>query len=117
MTDIESYINNFDLPTQKRLHAIREIIEKFVPDAVGKISYGMPAYKFRKITLYFGAYKEHIGMYPIYRGSSIKESLEPYRATNVKDGLRFKHNHPLPLDLIKQIIEEKWPNVETESSS
>jgi uncharacterized protein YdhG (YjbR/CyaY superfamily) len=117
MKEIDAYIAQFESSIQERLQAIRLLVEKRVPKAEAKISYGMPAYKFQKITLYFGAYKDHIGIYPIYRASSLQAELEAYRSPNVKDGLRFKHSHPLPLDLIIRIIEEKWSLSGTEPSN
>lgn len=64
----------------------------------------MPAYKVGDHHLYFAAYKNHIGFYPVFELTSLEEQLSVYRAKGTKDSLHFKHSEPLPIQLIKDII-------------
>lgn len=54
--------------------------------------------------LYMSAYKNHIGMYPMYGISELDDEMLPYRGKGTKDALHFKHSEPLPLELIEKII-------------
>lgn len=67
----------------------------------------MPAFKVGKHHLYFAAYKNHIGFYPVYGLTELEEQLTRYRAKGTKDSLHFKHNEPLPFALIQEIIRLK----------
>jgi uncharacterized protein YdhG (YjbR/CyaY superfamily) len=53
------------------------------------------------------AYKNHIGMYPMYGIPELDEQMLPYRGKGTKDALHFKHTEALPLELIEAIIVAK----------
>ena len=58
------YIGTFPAHVQVILEQLRAIIKKAAPDAEKVISYGMLAFKFHGMLVYFAAYKNHIGFYP-----------------------------------------------------
>lgn len=64
----------------------------------------MPAFTVGSDHLYISAYKNHIGLYPVYGISELNEKMLPYRGEGTKDALHFKHTEPLPLELIEEII-------------
>lgn len=66
--------------------------------------YDMPAFTVGGYHLYMSAYKNHIGMYPMYGIPELDEKMLPYRGEGTKDALHFKHTEPLPLELIEEII-------------
>jgi uncharacterized protein YdhG (YjbR/CyaY superfamily) len=107
VTQVETYILQFEPLIQERLNAIRQLFFELLPDTEEFIRYNMPAFKVGKHFLYFAAYKKHIGFYPIYNLPLLEESLAAYKAKNTKDTLHFVHHEPLPLNLIKQIIIQK----------
>lgn len=104
MTAVETYIQQFEPDVQEKLHALRKVFLEVLPHTVESIRYQMPAYKVGKHHLYFAAYKNHIGFYPVYGLPEIEEDMLPYRAKNTKDSLHFKFHQPLPIALIKKII-------------
>lgn len=53
---------------QNILQKIRQTIHKAVPEAQEKISYGMPTFTLKGNLVHFGAFKTHIGFYPIPSG-------------------------------------------------
>ena len=81
--------------------AIQSAVERAVPDAVRVVGYGMPAFRNRRIFFYFGAFKNHIGVYPPVHDAALNAELAPYAGP--KGNLTFKHNAPLPLDLIGRV--------------
>ena len=107
MNEVEQYIANFEPEVQERLYALRQLFYELKPDVTESISYKIPAYKLGKHSLYFAAYKNHIGFYPVYGLDGMEEEIRPYRAKSAKHSLHFPHNKPLPLELVKAIIVEK----------
>jgi uncharacterized protein YdhG (YjbR/CyaY superfamily) len=104
---VDQYIANQPIAIAERLTNIRELFHKVLPHTEESIRYGMPAFTVSGYHLYIGAYKSHIGMYPMYGIPELEEAIAPYRAEGTKDSLHFKHDAPLPLDLIEKIIHAK----------
>ena len=76
-----------------------------VPDAGETISYQMPTVTMDgKYLVYFAAWKQHIGMYPIpVAGEALENRIAPYRGA--KDAVKFLYKKPIPYDLIEQIAD------------
>jgi uncharacterized protein YdhG (YjbR/CyaY superfamily) len=101
--DIDAYIAGFPSAIAERLTQIRILVHGTVPGVEESIRYNMPAFKLNTRHLYIAAYKNHIGMYPMYGMKPIEKELAKYRGPNTKDSLHFPHDKPLPLELIKKI--------------
>lgn len=100
---VDDYIASFTKDIQARLEAIRKIIKEEAPQATEKISYGIPYYSLNGQLIYFAAFKNHIGLYPMK--STIKEfntelSVYPTSAGTIQ----FSHDKTLPLGLIRKIV-------------
>jgi uncharacterized protein YdhG (YjbR/CyaY superfamily) len=103
-TSIDEYIALFPEETQKNLEELRATIKAAAPGAEEKISYQMPAFAQKGILVYFAAWKNHIGFYPTSSGiQAFKEKLSIYESS--KGSVIFPHDKPLPLELIKKIVE------------
>ena len=105
MNEIDKYISKFPADVQSRLNEIRTVVREAAPEALENISYGMPAYKTNgKPLVYFAAYKNHIGLYATPSGhKAFAQELSLYKQG--KGSVQFPHNKPLPIDLIKRIVE------------
>jgi uncharacterized protein YdhG (YjbR/CyaY superfamily) len=104
--NIDQYISNFPVETQKLLQQMRETIHQAVPEAKEVISYGMPAFKQNTVLVYFAGYAKHIGFYPTGSGiEAFKEEFTQYKWS--KGAVQFPLNKPLPLDLITRITRFK----------
>ena len=105
--NVEAYIASFPANVQKKLKQIRATIKKTAKGAEEKISYAIPAYKYnKKVLVYFAAFKNHIGFYATPTASSkFKKELTKYKTG--KGSIQFPLDEPLPLDLIKRIVEFK----------
>ena len=101
---IDEYINTFPPDIQKILERIRQTVREAAPEAIETISYQMPAFKLNGRNLvYFAAFKNHIGFYPIPSGiEAFKKELAPY--IKGKGTLQFPLNRPVPYDLVKKIV-------------
>jgi uncharacterized protein YdhG (YjbR/CyaY superfamily) len=107
MNEVEKYISSFEGEVKERLQLLRHLFFEENPSVEESIRYNMPAYQVGKLHLYFAAYKNHVGFYPVYGLVEIEPEIKKYRAKGTKDTLHFKHNNPLPIDLIKRIIQLK----------
>lgn len=105
MNEVEQYISGFPPEVRTLLEQIRSIIKKAAPDAVESIAYGMPAYKLKgKPLVYFAGFKNHIGFYATPTGhAQFANELSNYKQG--KGSVQFPLNKPLPIDLIRSIVE------------
>lgn len=101
-TTIGEYIAAFPPEVQGILQRVRQVVREAAPEAQEVISYGMPAFKQGGILLHFGAFKNHLGLYPPVRGDpDIEKAIAPYAGE--KGNLRIPFGKPIPYDLIARI--------------
>lgn len=101
---IDEYIARFPEEIQAVLQAIRATIHAAAPAATETISYQMPAFAQQGTLVYFAAWKQHIGLYPpISADAPFKAALAQYEGP--KGNLQFPLDEPLPLELIRQIVQ------------
>ena len=103
--DVDDYIAGFSDEIQQILRRIQRIFEDRVPAAGEKISYQMPTVTMDdRALVYYAAWKQHIGMYPIpVAGDELESRITPYRGA--KDAVKFVYRRPIPYDLIEDIAE------------
>jgi uncharacterized protein YdhG (YjbR/CyaY superfamily) len=101
--NFDEYIVAFPVETRRILAQLRETIKKAAPDADEVISYGMPSFTQNGRLLYFAAFKNHIGFYPMMTAiQAFKTKLSDYKWA--KGSIQFPLQKPLPLELITQIV-------------
>jgi uncharacterized protein YdhG (YjbR/CyaY superfamily) len=105
MNEIEEYISNFPIEVQSILREIRKLIQKEAPESIESFAYGMPAYKTNgKPLVYFAGFKNHIGFYATPSGH-IEFSKELSNYKQGKGSVQFPLNKPIPMDLIRKIVQ------------
>jgi uncharacterized protein YdhG (YjbR/CyaY superfamily) len=94
------------------LEQVRTVIKQAAPAATESISWKMPTYKLNgKPVVYFAGHKKHVGFYPTPSGiEAFKDELAEYGKSG-KGSVRFPYDKPLPLDLIRQIVEYRATEV------
>ena len=101
---IDEYICTFPPAIRSKLEKVRQTIKEAAPEAKEVVSYQMPAFKLNGILVYFAAHKNHIGFYPTASGiTAFQKELSTYHFS--KGAVQFALDKPLPLDLIKRIVE------------
>jgi uncharacterized protein YdhG (YjbR/CyaY superfamily) len=101
--EVDLYIEQFPLATQKQLNKLRAIIKAAAPSAQEMISYKMPAYKLNGMLVYFAGYKAHIGFYPTASGiQHFLPKIQDYKHS--KGAVQFPIDKPLPKALIEEIV-------------
>lgn len=107
-TNTDEYIKAQPKAVAEQLTAIRELFHNAIPGTKESIRYDMPAFTVGDYHLYMAGYKNHIGMYPVYGIDALQKEMQPYRGKDTKDAIHFKHNEPLPLELIRKSINIRY---------
>jgi uncharacterized protein YdhG (YjbR/CyaY superfamily) len=102
---IDAYIARFPPEVAEVLSRLRETVRSAAPDAVERMSYGMPTFRLGRDMLHFGAFKGHIGVYPPVREPELAERAAPYRGE--KGNLRLPLDQPIPYALIADIVKAR----------
>lgn len=110
--DVPAYIALFPPATRKLLRQLRSLIQKSVPGAEEKISYGMPGYMHFGMFAYFAGYKNHVGFYPGPRAiEAFQSRLARYKTS--KGTVQFPLDKPLPLGLLRDML--RWMRTRNEA--
>jgi uncharacterized protein YdhG (YjbR/CyaY superfamily) len=102
---IDKYIAAFPPEVQVLLEEVRNAIKQVAPNAEEAISYAIPTFKLRgKNLVHFAAFKNHIGFYAAPTGhEAFREELSKYKQG--KGSVQFPLDEPMPLELIKRMVE------------
>ncbi|WP_293297510.1 DUF1801 domain-containing protein [Pedobacter sp. UBA4863] len=102
--NIDEYIAGFPVETQQILNRLREDLQQMVPNAKQKISYAIPTFTLNGNLIHFAGYKNHIGLYPGSKAIEVfADDLKGYQTS--KGTIQFPIEKPLPMDLIKKIVD------------
>ena len=103
-TTIDEYIAMFPDDVQRILNELRQTIRAAAPDAEETINYQMPTFTLNGNLVHFAAFQNHIGFYPTPTGIvAFQEELSAYKGA--KGSVQFPIDQPLPLPLIRRIVE------------
>jgi len=101
---IDEYINMFPEDVRMILNELRQTVREAAPQAEETINYQMPTFTLNGNLVHFTAFKNHIGFYPTpTRIEMFKQELAPYKGA--KGSVQFPIGQPLPLSLIRRIVE------------
>ncbi len=102
---VDEYIAGFPPAVRAALEEIRAVIRAASPDATETISYGIPTFDLHgRHLVHFGGFAAHIGFYPVPSGiEAFEDELKPFKAG--KGTARFPLDRPLPVDLMRRIVE------------
>jgi len=86
---------------------VRSTIAAAAPGAVETISYAIPTFDLDgRHLVHFAAFTRHLGLYPTAAGvAAFAAELAPYKSS--KGAVQFPLGEPLPLDLIRRIVETR----------
>ncbi len=102
---IEAYIARQDEQIQPRLWEVYKTLKAALPDATEKISWQMPTFWKGRNLIHFAAAKQHIGLYPGEKATTVfAEQLAAFKTS--KGSIRLPNNQALPLELMAEIA--RW---------
>ena len=103
LTTIDEYISEADESARGILQQMRGIISEAAPGTTECISYGMPAFRIRRVVVYFAAFKNHVSLFPGATGvATFADELKQWKWS--KGTIQFPLDQPLPVELIKRIV-------------
>jgi uncharacterized protein YdhG (YjbR/CyaY superfamily) len=104
------------LPADQRaaLQALRNAIDAAAPEAEEAINYGIPAFRYHgRALVSYAAFKAHCSFFPMSSGLVEAHRDELAGFVTAKGTLRFTPEHPLPVDLVAQIVRERMAQIDT----
>jgi uncharacterized protein YdhG (YjbR/CyaY superfamily) len=106
--NIDEYIDLQSEDVRATLINIRETIKKAVPEAEELISYQMPAFRFKKMLVWFAAFKKHYTIFfPGKVLQEFKDELQSYELVKSGAGIKIPLGTPVPDQLISKIIKAR----------
>lgn len=114
---IDEYIAEFPPETREVLEQLRSLISGLAPEATETISYSIPTFDLNgKHLVHFSGYAKHVGLYPTPSGmEQFKAGLAQYKTG--KGSVQFPIDQPLPVELIRQIVEYRVGEVQRASAT
>ena len=102
--EVDRYLADLREDQRSALQDLRQMIKTVAPDATEGLSYGVPAFKQRKILVSFGAGKDHCSFY--VQSPAVMEAmardLKGYDTS--KGTVRFTPDKPLPRSLVEKLV-------------
>lgn len=103
VNQVAEYMMAFPPETVRAMEQVRAAILEAAPGATESISYRMPAYRLDGPLVYFAAYRNHIGFYPMPSAiEAFRQDLSVYKCA--KGSVQFPLNKPMPLKLIARMV-------------
>lgn len=98
---LDDYIDR-EPPDVRKLREIRACIRIAAPKAEKGIKWGTPAFSHRRILVMFGAFKQHIGFYPMPAAiRAFAKDLAGFKSA--KGWVQFPYTKPLPRELVRKM--------------
>jgi|SRR5580704_2278840 uncharacterized protein YdhG (YjbR/CyaY superfamily) len=110
--NVDEYLARIPEPARSTLGKIRAAIRSAAPaEATETISYGIPAFKYKGVLVWFAAFSDHCSLFPT--GAVIeafKNELTSYSTS--KGTIQFPTDKPLPAALVKKMVKARVAQVE-----
>jgi uncharacterized protein YdhG (YjbR/CyaY superfamily) len=108
---VSEYLSQVPEPARSTLGRVRALIRSVVPrEAEEVISYGIPAFKCKKVVVWYGAFSDHCSLFPTAAViEKFKEDLKAYRIS--KGTIQFPVDQPLPATLVKAIVKARLAQI------
>src|SRR6476620_1355162 len=104
---VSQYLARVPAPARGPLRKIRGAIRSVVPsDATETISYGIPAFKHKRVLVWYAAFSDHCSLFPTAAVvAEFKDELKGYSTS--KGTIHFPLSKPMPLALIKRLVKTR----------
>ena len=103
-TSVEDYFATVPQPALAALNRMRIAIRSVVPaEATEVISYKIPAFKHKKILVWYAAFSSHCSLFPTASViDAFRDELKGFSTS--KGTVQFPLDKPLPVALIKKMV-------------
>jgi uncharacterized protein YdhG (YjbR/CyaY superfamily) len=113
---VDDYLAAVPEPARSTLNKIRATIKSVVPpDAVEVISYGIPAFKYKKVLVWYAAFSNHCSFFPT--AEVISQFKKDFKGLQTSKGtIQFPVNKPLPSALVKKMVKARLSAISRKSA-
>jgi uncharacterized protein YdhG (YjbR/CyaY superfamily) len=111
--NVDEYLAGVPQPARGTLNKIRAAIRSAAPpQATETISYGIPAFKYKGVLVWFAAFSNHCSLFPT---SSVIEAFknELKGFSTSKGTIQFPTDKPLPAALVKKLVKARVAQIES----
>lgn len=104
---VDAYFAAVPEPARSAITEIRAAIRSVVPpEATEIISYKIPAFKHKKVLVWYAAFANHCSLFPTAAViDTFKDELKDFSTS--KGTIHFPMDKPMPVDLIKKMVQER----------
>lgn len=109
---VDQYLAGIPEPARTTLNKVRAAIRSAAPpEATETISYGIPAFKYKGVLVWFAAFSDHCSLFPT---ASVIEEFKSHlqRYSTSKGTIQFPTDEPLPAALIRRMVKARVAQVE-----
>lgn len=113
---VGEYLARIPQPARRTLAKIRaEIRSAAPPGATETISYGIPAFKYKRVLIWFAAFSNHCSLFPTASViDAFKNDLKGYATS--KGTIKFPTDKPLPSALVTKIVKARVKQIDSKKS-
>lgn len=110
---VDEYLAGVQEPARTTLNKIRAAIRSAAPpEATETISYGIPAFKYNGVLVWFAAFSDHCSLFPTAAViEKFKSELKRYYKS--KGTIQFPNDKPLPTALIQKMVKARVSRVDS----
>ena|SRR2546425_12411727 len=110
--NVDEYLAGVPEPARSTLNKIRAAIRSAAPpEAAETISYGMPAFKYKGVLVWFAAFAKHCSLFPTASVIEMfKNELKGFATS--KGTIQFPTDKPLPAALVKKMVKARVAQIE-----
>ncbi len=110
---VDEYLAGIPEPARGTLNKVRAAIRSAVPaEATEAISYGMPAFRYKGVLVWYAAFAKHCSLFPTaFVIEAFRKELKGYSTT--KGTIHFPTDKPLPAALVKKLVKARVVEVES----
>ena len=105
--NVEEYLSGVPEPARTTLSKLRAAIRTAVPPGTTEvISYGMPAFKYNELLVWYAAFSNHCSLFPT--GAVIEAFKKELKGFSTSKGtIQFSTDKPLPIALVKKLVKAR----------
>jgi uncharacterized protein YdhG (YjbR/CyaY superfamily) len=110
--NVDEYLAGVPESARGTLNTIRAAIRAGLPvEASEVISYGIPAFKYKKVLVWFAAFANHCSLFPTAAViEAFKDELKGFSIS--KGTIQFPTNKPLPSALVKKMVKARLAQIQ-----
>jgi uncharacterized protein YdhG (YjbR/CyaY superfamily) len=110
--NVDEYLAGVAEPARSTLEKIRAAIRSAAPaEATETISYGIPAFKYKGVLVWFAAFSDHCSLFPTAAViETFKNELKSFSTS--KGTIHFPTDKPLPAALVKKMVKARVAQID-----